>query len=334
MKNLLAFLLMTVSMQTAFAGGVSGGISGGGGGTIVPDPAGTEFIKLQLSGARVSLLMFLKNMKVGKERPELFQGKENILEKIKQYSLKIETDKACLDFDGQPNDGSINSDPNTICLSAFTIGQKVSMVTAYPQLLALMAHEYSHLMGYDEKAAVLFQTDVLYMAKSVSESDGRSIGIHFTMEAQAVWTWLNNAQAEISRNHPEVLYGNMQRADNAVLFPSRYPFRALDENEANFVGEIAIRIKNLRLYACSQFETTPGARDLCSLQYDQLFNNADEISAADFNLRYYGDTSLQPSGAVPNLAQNPSRLATELQDLQEKIRQVSATIDGQLNLRD
>ena len=317
-------------MSSVFAGG----ISGGGGGTVIPDPAGAEFIQHQLSGARISLLMFLKNMSFVSDRKSLFDGNDNILEKVKQTSLKIEMDKSCYDFDKQPNDGSINSDPNTICLSAKTIGEKVSMVTAYPQLLALMAHEYSHLMGYDEKDATSFQVEVLYSAKSVSESDGFTIATQFISSAFNAQNWLMGAELAINhRNDFPKTYDMIKRADDTSLLPYQYPFRALDRTEATKAGEIAIRLKNLRMYACSQYEADTSDKGSCLDQYKNIFVGADEMTASDFSKAYYGNSTIEPSGVVPNLIKNPSRYLVEIQALQVELQNLSAAVNSQLNLR-
>ncbi|MBK9293425.1 MAG: hypothetical protein IPM57_03125 [Oligoflexia bacterium] len=329
--KILAVFLTTVIATSVFAGG----ISGGGGGTIIPDPAGTEFIKLQLTNARLSLLMFFKNLSYSKSRPELFAGQDNIIEKIKTYSLNIETAKACVDFDGQANDGSINSDPNTICISAFTIGQKVSMITAYPQLLALLAHEYSHLMGYDEKQATEFQKEVLYSVKAVDSMDAYNVAHSFSWESLKVLAWLNNAQAELSRNNPDKVYEVLKRADQTNLFPERYPFRAIDKKEANAVAGIAVRINNLRLYTCAKYEAVIGAKDICEGQYENVFSSGvDEMTADDYNFRYYGSRdSAAPIGMVPNLLKNPDRLMGELESLQVELRKMMDLINEQMGMR-
>jgi hypothetical protein len=331
MKILTVFFIAILFISSVFAGG----ISGGGGGTIIPDPAGSEYIKQELSGARISLLMILKNLSYSSTRTILFQGSDNIIEKIKQYSLKIEMDKPCFDFEGHPNDGSINSDPKTICISAKTIGEKVSRITSYPQLLALMAHEYSHLMGYDEKEATAFQIEILSIAKAVSVGDAFTVATNFISNANNAMTWLMGAELSINfnNNFPKT-YDLIKRADDSNLFPFQYPVRALDEVEAIKSGEIAIRIKNLRIYACSQFEADANDKEMCEIQYRHIFNGANEILASDFSKAYYGSTSSTPSGVVSNLVKNPSSYIKEIQILQGELQKMSEVVGSQLDLKD
>ena len=327
-------LLAALLNSSALAGNVRGGISGGGGDTIILDPAGTEFIKLQLSGARVSLLMVFKNAAFLSARKELFQGTNNILEKVKNYSLDIKTDDSCYDFDGTPTDASINSKPGTICLSAFTIGQKVSMVTDYPQLLALLAHEYSHLMGYDEDQAVSFQKDILFATKAVSESEGRYLGVEFVTESFTAITYLTGAAAEISRNQDQEAYKMFQTVDSLNFFPYQYPFRALDPKEAGIVGGIAARLKNLRIYSCIQNESDLKQKQTCQSIYQSVFGNSDEVPADQLNHFYYGNTDVHADGNIPNIVKNPSKYLEETHALQDELQKMADSINVQLQMRD
>lgn len=325
---------VTAAFLMAFSAQVfAGGISGGGGGTVVPDPAGTEFIKLQLSGARISLLMLLKNESFSSTRQSLFQGSDNIIEKVKNNSLKILEDKPCLDFDGKPNDASINSDPNTICISAYTIGQKVSKITDYPQILALLAHEYSHLMGYNESDAEAFQVEILYKTRSVSETDGYWVANQFVSNSFQAKVYLMGAELELAKNRDFKAYTAIQTVDNISLFPYQYPFRALDKNEASKVDELALRIKNLRLYSCTQNEPDMDAKQNCATTYDMIFHGADEVTAADFSWIYYGNTELKATCKIINLMKNPSQFKAELISLQSELQNMADAVNLQLNLR-
>lgn len=96
---------------------------------MIDEPAGTEFVANQIRSLRPNLLMFLKNVVSDdpvfmEQFPGLLTDKDSILEKIKNHPIHIQTDRPCLDLNGNPFDGSFNPTDQTICLSAYTIGKK------------------------------------------------------------------------------------------------------------------------------------------------------------------------------------------------------------------
>ncbi len=326
MKIVLIFAILITTLNLK-----AGGISGGGGGTVITDPAGADFVYRSLATARATLLGVLKYLQDSEQFADLYTGENNIIKKVQTHSLNILWDAPCLDFDGVPNDGSINSAPNTICLSAFTIGEKVTEMTAYPQLLALMAHEYSHLQGYDEVKADEFQKFVLQKTRSVSESDVFMLSSDFVHAAYRVTHLMGHAEM-ILKNNPASTYKLMQSAEVAEIFQFRYPLETLDNNELKAVIALSYRITNLREYACSQWDSSTDDKEMCGYEYSSVFKDADEITMEEYSLRHYGGFGEVADEMIPNLMKHPEKYLEEIKRVSEEMSRMKILISEQFNI--
>ncbi|GIL17947.1 MAG: hypothetical protein FMNOHCHN_03599 [Ignavibacteriaceae bacterium] len=172
-------LLLSIS-QVALADSGSrlmGGVSGGGGNVINPmppernlDPEVAEDI-IENSVAHVQT--YLADLERTHRSPnsdtelkqlykKIFDGPQSIHRVVQQVEPKVEETRPCYDAQAKPVDGSIYSRKrNTICISAYTLSQKVHEAEIQDQSIALMLHEYGELVGLSEDEAVLLQKKAL-----------------------------------------------------------------------------------------------------------------------------------------------------------------------------
>lgn len=139
-----------------------GMIAGGGGDTLGPSQIGEDKISGLLSQARreVYMQLALESKNPHFPWPQLFTGSPNIFDFIARY--KIYEKGPCEDKFGHGKDGSMYSPtPDAICIDAHRLGTKLSPSSARAQTLALVAHEYSHLKGFNESQAVALQKYLL-----------------------------------------------------------------------------------------------------------------------------------------------------------------------------
>ena len=93
---------------------------------------------------------------------KLFENsKRDLLHVADHIDIHIEDAGPCLTFEGLPVDGSINSKPGTVCVSAKTFSEKVSYEDTSRQAIALSLHELSEIVGLTETEAVQLQVEVL-----------------------------------------------------------------------------------------------------------------------------------------------------------------------------
>lgn len=166
-RNLTFFFGLCLSgftgIPVSFA---DGGISGGGGGSIPDNPAGAHLIEEILKDARGELLMLFHG---GHESSgslfgdELYSAPRNIYDVIRTTKIGIRRDGPCVGLDGKESDGSVvGPSEDSICISVHNLAQKLSKDNAHRQTLALVGHEYGHMLGLDEEAATRLQKFLLY----------------------------------------------------------------------------------------------------------------------------------------------------------------------------
>lgn len=144
---------------------VEGGISSGGGGTLPANPIGVFRVYEIVKDAKAALRMFyrLENQVTGDD-PILYGldkfvvGPRNLITLLEETEIEVLNNKPCIDKNGNEVDASIvASKPGAICLSAFRIAPKLIEERAHIEILALITHELTHLLGATEKEAVDIQ---------------------------------------------------------------------------------------------------------------------------------------------------------------------------------
>ncbi len=171
---------------------LAGTIIGGGGGNIPTEeichPSEIEFhVKQKNLDLRLALMLEHSFFEPG-PFPDgysspisgptdtlIYGGKKTILDLIEKTPIEIRETEPCLDAAGNAVDASVfSSKEGGICLSAFRIAPKVSTKRIRAETLALVAHEFAHLLGVeDELEATRFQERILRRLSFV-ENDGAS----------------------------------------------------------------------------------------------------------------------------------------------------------------
>lgn len=184
MKLKIYCILSLLIATPCFA--LMGGVSGGGGNVINPTPPDeinqdlhqtTEHVEHLIHSSHIPVSKFFKlkenqlnNNQVSVAEAlilrKLFTGDYNIYRIMHLFPTKVQEDKPCFDSLGNAVDGSIYSEkPNTICVSAHRLVEKVHISEIPIQSHALLVHEYSELVGLTEDEAVLLQKNALDIFK-------------------------------------------------------------------------------------------------------------------------------------------------------------------------
>lgn len=147
---------------------VQAGSEGVGGGDILPaEQIGSKAIEEMIIASKLELLMHFYHLDQNRSRlPTAYQnliGSNNdLIEQMRLQKIYINSFGPCFDFAGNESDASVfPKEGPGICLSSYRLGKKLSKENARIQLLALLAHEYSHLVGADENQAQAVQREIL-----------------------------------------------------------------------------------------------------------------------------------------------------------------------------
>lgn len=150
-----------------------GGISGGGGTVLYPqipqDPMSEKQVRETIRTAHHHVGEYLSEKKAaliqghltGKEKANfdrLFRAYPDVIRTYLETEVDIEHDEPCFDAAGRPVDASIiGEELGTVCISSSSIATKVSREKVFSESAALLLHEYSELVGFDEAQAVEIQ---------------------------------------------------------------------------------------------------------------------------------------------------------------------------------
>lgn len=175
-RILLTVLAFTACFQ-AQAHQREGGVTGGGGNLLVNDlptkSLNPEYVEHQLHKLKPKVLEFIGEQErvyreglMSNQRAAvfrvLFEGRQNLREKLKDVTIFVDEEAPCFDHRGEAYDGTyVKSEKSSMCLSAHRIARKVVPHELIPQAAALMVHEFSEIMGLDDADAISIQAQAL-----------------------------------------------------------------------------------------------------------------------------------------------------------------------------
>jgi hypothetical protein len=194
MKSLVVFLAFIQSL--AFAG--RGNEGSGGGNTLPNTPATQQDIEFFLKDVRqythsgfIQLMMipelqymvgYQDEFKIDNKTVQLTEelsrklNSQNLLNLVQSFKIKIAQNQPCYDSlnynPPQPRDASANVQTQTICISPSEILKRsIPLNQLYHKLTALFVHEVSHLIGYQETQAEIFQAALEKMMRGYSKEE-------------------------------------------------------------------------------------------------------------------------------------------------------------------
>lgn len=151
-----------------------GGVSDGGGGTTSPQLVSAELIADYLADTAPILIAWFNreemnfqlssdSEKIKSTTRKLFTTNDQFRDIIRNTKIEIKMSEPCYDQKGQPHEGSIYASiPNAICLSPFLMSQKLNENNFEAEMLGLVLHELSHLVGTTEDEATKIQREALW----------------------------------------------------------------------------------------------------------------------------------------------------------------------------
>jgi hypothetical protein len=147
---------------------VAGGVDGGGGNTRPAHPVTEAEVRKVLEEGRPMIVFLMNSYSAGatgrNPRPlpvKLFAGPVSLLDRLRAVNVSLATRGPCYDEGGNPVDGSANQRRQSVCISLPRLMEKLNRENLRNQTLALVAHEYSHLVGTSEAEAEELQEYVL-----------------------------------------------------------------------------------------------------------------------------------------------------------------------------
>ena len=281
----LAAFAATLFVSTGTATSlVEGGIDGGGGGTLPSQPAGvigvTNVIRDHLTDARLVLRYYDLIGLADDYEERLFGGKTTIYDLLNEIEIEIQEEKPCYDKYGNEVDGSIHAEtPNTICISAFRIGPKVSVSSARAEVLALVLHELSHYLGLDEIEARDFQGDMQRSFMAFNQTQLENFMESVEHPARKVYRSLDKLSETIEEISGKELYESLASIHfEAIVFQSKkmsphIPLSIIGKLEAQYLEVMVARLD----VAAEEARLISFGEDGSSSTIIQIFEGKSEI---------------------------------------------------------
>ena len=318
-----------------------GGISAGGGGTLPADPMTVYDVLRAMDQAKLILRMSF-NYQRNFPRKNLFGsdqfmfGEKNLATQLEITDLEVLQDKPCKNKFGRDVDASIYaSRPNTICLSAFRVAPKLIKEIATKEILALIAHELSHLLGATEAQAVEVQKSVAWDLSSISSLNSADLENKLWMYPLEVET-LSGYQGSIN---DDLKKGNIK----GILNSFREMTRKLTDIDVNLPSSsisfadyrireyfrlIYSRIRLAETFVESLDSTDPEYQKSAQQEYSKCFGEHSELTAIEMDkdcILIFDRDTIYPFYKFQKMT-DLSQLPTNLNDVFQYISDYGAQI--------
>ena len=296
-KKILAISTILIATNVAYSNGVE---SGGGGTTVAVNTIHLLDLNRIIESSRAELILFFNSQSSQKietmsfnntpEYKKLIQSPKSIFEIIEENPIYIARNPhfPCKDQNNNAVDGSIYSPkPNSICLSESRLSLKLSLGTARGQILALIAHEYSHLLGLSEEEATTLQSKIVPLIEQDSKDKiklalntikysfgslrGAFILYDLDKNNPKSWNYLCHKSEQISNYFEDV---RKIKKFNQYAF-----YNKVDEKTFN---SFLLKSRALNNIACAKSDYHQFRKDYLQ-KYTQAFGTFDSISIEQWN---------------------------------------------------
>jgi len=321
MKPFLLLGLLFFSTSLTWAGG----IDGGGGGTLPANAItiGHVFNTIRYD-AKINLRMYFRGLEQSSDfKPQpydqkLFGGPTTLLNVLENTEIEIPTSGPCYDAFGKAVDGSVHaSKPNTICISAFSIAPKLIQERAVPEILALIAHELSHLLGTTEVEADLIQQKAVNDLRFADWQKARNfVGGEYWKSSQISTI----AKQDITNKSANEIVLILERLNDYFdVYAWDHPLAVFTQKDQDYLAFQKAKLNLMQWYALS-ISTDPTSTEWKN-KYDSLFSQGGQVRLSD--VPGFGGAQNQYSHLTLNRIQNFQEIQQQLNEIQDHSHYVS-----------
>gem|GEM_PF-2938317 len=289
-----------------------GDISSGGGGTLPDNTVSASYLFDIIVESKRDLRaivnaeheLFYGSTRESTLYNKLFAGKANLIDVLESVDIEILMDKPCRDSAGKAVDGSVYASiPNAICISPYSMAPKLIEERARVEVLALLVHELSHLLGTTEEEAVDLQKGVALQIQGIDETSSLYWVDEQAVRASNVSRYLRR----ITKDFDSISFDEMKTFIDKAVLQSRFSFR----HPEHFISLLDGKEKDLDNYfEAGMFKliywyiTSKSSHHLSKKSrklYEETFVNRDQITYKDFAAihaefdleNFYGDLILE-----------------------------------------
>jgi ssRNA-specific RNase YbeY (16S rRNA maturation enzyme) len=276
MKFVFAFISLLLTMTTASANTVR---IGNGGDTVHSAPP--AMISILMTAPHKLRLLTHSWMSTGNADLVLPVARFKEFEQaIIDAPLEMQ-DNPCL-VEGKPKTAAAYSTPyRSICVSLKRLARTIDKDIPEFQTLALLGHEYLHLLGYDEADAIQFQRQIMdYLARY-------GIPNHNRVALRQIDSTLLQRFKDVDWNNKNDVAAFTQKANDSIkaalapLIEQQMTRYGLLTSETNIISDILMRLSYLNLVVAANWGTGPdikGLRTTLDTQYFTVVKDGQKAS--------------------------------------------------------
>lgn len=339
-KNVLGLLVASALSWSAVAGSVEGGMNGGGGGTIVANPATPGQIKTAAREARLTLMMLFTTWEGMQSYPYGTMLKDFPRARDVVSNTKIEFDDMapCLGADGLDHDAyAPGTTSDSICLSVFSLQKKLSQENYQAQTVALVAHEFSHLLGLDEEQATFLQGQVYFQLLGESPKAAGSLlskVMESSIRMSVLFSEFKTMQKTLTARQSFDALVRMRDFLNATSYSAstEFPLSVFDSQQTRWNDGLSAKFSLLLWHFGSQIE---GERRDAEENINMAFESDTQITLPQYEDRVLMVVAprANPQGFVLRKIVDETTLNLELNDVSQLLKEQLAYIGKLVSLR-
>lgn len=256
---------------------------------------------------------------------KLYNGKENVFDKLGSVRIDVKHGDCYDPRSGEARDGSATADG--ICISSGRLANRYTISEYQKYILALVVHEYSHLLGTTESEAEFLERSVISFVKldgTVSNSlDSRLFDIQILHDE--VQERILSAQDEHLSSSALCLRLQRIRSDVSSLreetyrFSERYGMSILSPSQEGKIWSAVLKALNLTAYC----NATPLKDDLEKDQMIDLFlANESEVDISVIRSRTSIPNHGEKGATLRLSGGNRTSVVEELKDISVLLKSV------------
>lgn len=337
----MKLLLILIFLFSVESYAISGGSEvGNGGNTLNSEPATVDDLNTSVYKARSFLYFHFKaiepvDLSINSFLAPLYNSKKTIYDVIKENQIFV-SPKGCSTRDGARDGSTASPHAFSICISKERILKKLRRDNLFSEVLGLVAHEYSHLLGFNESQANRLQVMVRKKmqenlpARLLNEYNLKLSLPFSTLEylegitsSGPSWNRFCYASERIRKEFIEIRKFQIIKTSKISAEPVFQIFGPTEYKE--FSNRYAV-LEMLYWKSCARSDYHPEAA-FFERDYNRLFAGKQEISASDAVLGADSAIMIQKVNNLTDAAEAMKRvrsLASELYTIPQYLHSLTA----------
>ena len=339
MKKIIAAL--TIILSTTLSSNVFayGGTTAGGGDTT-PEKKASEIqiqnaiktSKLFISAYVNALYNFEVHNKKGvycndicELKRKLLYARPNIFDALNTTRIEVRNNDYCYDNLGNRKDGSVYSQKqNAICISTYSLKNKLTNTNVEIQTAALVFHELTHLAGTSESEAVALQKDMIQELTSSVAANVRSRTLQAKNDLARLVEKLSmekNYLLQSTNGTCQQISSTLDALDRIEYnFHVTHNFNVLNPGFGKYFYSAHVKAYLVKTHLCANDGViSQEDRELEAMRIDYLFEGQNQISTATKKMNY---SKLADKNIKARKISNKNDLNNELEDVSRLLSDV------------